>query len=70
MFKKIREKLGNRFHVGVSGGGALPPIVDEFFWAVGINIVEGYGLTETAPVISVRSMHNPTFGTVGYAIRG
>ncbi len=70
VFKKIREKLGNRFHVGVSGGGALPPIVDEFFWAVGINIVEGYGLTETAPVISVRSMHNPTFGTVGYAIRG
>lgn len=70
VFGKIRAKLGTSFNVGVSGGGALPPVVDEFFWAVGINIVEGYGLTETAPVVSVRPMQNPTFGTVGSPIRG
>ncbi len=70
VFKKIRAKLGNDFVGGVSGGGALPPAVDQFYWAVGINIVEGYGLTETAPVVSVRPMSNPVFGTVGTPIRG
>lgn len=70
VFKKIRAKLGNAFTGGVSGGGALPPAVDQFFWAVGVNIVEGYGLTETAPVVSVRPMNKPVFGTVGTPIRG
>lgn len=70
VFKKIRAKLGNAFTGGVSGGGALPPAVDQFYWAVGINIVEGYGLTETAPVVSVRPMKKPVFGTVGKPIRG
>ncbi len=70
VFKKIQGKLGNNFLGGVSGGGALPPAVDEFFWAVGINIVEGYGLTETAPVISVRPFNAPVFGTVGKPIAG
>lgn len=70
VFSKIRAKLGNAFRGGISGGGALPPNIDEFFWAIGVNIVEGYGLTETAPVISVRPLKNPTFGTVGPAIRG
>jgi long-chain acyl-CoA synthetase len=70
VFKKIRVKLGNAFTGGVSGGGALPPAVDQFYWAVGINIVEGYGLTETAPVVSVRPMKKPVFGTVGKPIRG
>lgn len=65
VFKKIRAKLGTGFTGGVSGGGALPPYIDEFFWAVGIKVVEGYGLTETAPVISVRPMNNPVFGTIG-----
>lgn len=70
VFKKIQAKLGTGFTAGVSGGGALPPAVDEFFWAIGVNIVEGYGLTETAPVISVRPMPKPIFGTVGSPIRG
>lgn len=68
VFKKIRAKLGNAFRCGVSGGGALPPNIDEFFWAIGINVVEGYGLTETAPVISVRSCVKPIFGTIGKPI--
>ncbi len=70
VFSKIRSKLGNSFIGGVSGGGALPPAIDEFFWAVGVNVVEGYGLTETSPVISVRPFANPIMGTVGKALRG
>ncbi|MCD1655822.1 AMP-binding protein [Treponema zuelzerae] len=68
VFKKIRAKLGTGFRGGVSGGGALPPYIDEFFWAVGINVVEGYGLTETAPVVAVRPMSKPVFGTIGTPI--
>ena len=70
IFKKIRIKLGNAFRGAVSGGGALPPVVDDFFAAVGIKLVEGYGLTETAPVVSVRPFYRPIFGTVGSPIRG
>lgn len=65
VFKKIRAKLGTAFRLGVSGGGALPPNIDEFFWAVGICVLEGYGLTETAPVVAVRPYKNPVFGTIG-----
>lgn len=70
VFKKIRAKLGNSFRGGISGGGALPPQIDEFFWAIGVNVVEGYGLTETAPVISVRYLRKPVFGTVGKPLHG
>jgi len=70
VFKKIRAKLGNAFRVGISGGGAYPPQIDEFFWAIGVNIVEGYGLTETAPVVSVRPTKKPVFGTVGKPLNG
>ncbi len=68
VYRKIQEKLGKKFKIGVSGGGALPPHVDEFFWAMGINIVEGYGITETAPVVSVREGSAPVFGTIGKAL--
>lgn len=70
VFHKIRSMLGKNFRVGVAGGGAYPPNIDEFFWAIGVNIVEGYGLTETAPVISVRPVADPIFGNVGSPIRG
>lgn len=69
IFKKIRAKLGNNFRGGVSGGGALPPQIDEFFWAIGVNLVEGYGLTETAPVVSVRPFRKPVFGTIGRPLK-
>ncbi len=69
IFRKIQKKLGNKFKIGVSGGGALPPHIDEFFWAVGINIVEGYGITETAPVVCVRSGDKPVFGTLGTPLK-
>lgn len=70
VFRKIRAMLGNAFRAGVAGGGALPPAVDKFFWAIGIKLVEGYGLTETAPIVSVRPIKNSVFGNVGTPIRG
>ncbi len=65
VFKKLKAKLGGRFIAGISGGGALPEAVDKFFSAVGILVLEGYGLTETAPVLGVRTQWKPIFGTVG-----
>lgn len=70
VFKKIKEKLGKGFIAGISGGGALPPSVDKFFDALGILILEGYGLTETAPVLGVRLKTHPVTGTVGPIHRG
>ena len=70
VFRKIKSMLGKNFRAGVAGGGAYPPQIDEFFWAIGVNIVEGYGLTETAPVVSVRPISAPVFGNVGSPIRG
>ena len=68
VFSKIKVKLGGRFKAGISGGGALPSQVDSFFGAVGITLLEGYGLTETAPVIAVRRSSNPRPGVVGELI--
>ncbi|MEM5948492.1 AMP-binding protein [Spirochaetia bacterium 38H-sp] len=65
VFKKLKSKLGGRFRCGISGGGALPPHVDSFFQATGIPVLEGYGLTETGPVLAVRNQKRPMTGTVG-----
>ncbi|AAX17916.1 AMP-binding protein [Borrelia turicatae] len=65
VFRKIKKALGKRFEFGVSGGGALVNYVDYFFKAVGIMVLEGYGLTETGPVLSVRRFKSPVANTVG-----
>lgn len=70
VFKKIQAKLGGRFTAGISGGGALPPEEDLFFAAAGILLLEGYGLTETAPVLGVRKQDRPVPGTVGPVFPG
>lgn len=70
VFRKIKSMLGNEFRFGVSGGGAFPKRIDEFFWAIGVNVVEGYGLTETSPVVSVRPIAAPVFRTIGSPLRG
>ncbi|WKC88247.1 AMP-binding protein [Borreliella japonica] len=65
VFKKIKNALGQNFEFGVSGGGALVDYVDYFFKAVGIKVLEGYGLTETGPILSVRRLKGPVARTVG-----
>ncbi len=65
VFKKVKHRLGGKFRFGVSGAGALPPHVDDFFGAAGILLLEGYGLTESAPIVSVRDSRRPVPGTIG-----
>lgn len=64
-FNRVRKGLGGKIKVAVSGGGALLREVNDFFRAVGFNLLEAYGLTETAPVLSVRHYKNPRPGCVG-----
>ncbi|WP_432710512.1 AMP-dependent synthetase/ligase [Pedobacter sp.] len=70
VFKKWQEALGGNIVVIVSGGAALNPRLARIFWAAGMPVFEGYGLTETSPVITVNHFGNAKFGTVGVALNG
>lgn len=67
VLKKLRMATGGQMKGTISGGGALPLHVDEFFNYIGIPVLEGYGMTETAPVLAVRSFRKLVIGTVGPA---
>lgn len=70
LFTPIRKAMGGRLRVSVSGGSALPAVVDRFLSAIGITVLEGYGMTETSAVISTRLETRPTPGTVGVPLDG
>ncbi|GHV95824.1 long-chain-fatty-acid--CoA ligase [Spirochaetia bacterium] len=68
VFNRIKRRLGGRFKAGMSGGGSLPARVDLFFNAAGIRLQEGYGLTESAPIVSVRQYKRSRRGTIGQVL--
>ena len=70
VFSKIKERLGGKFQFAISGGAPLSRDIAEFFWGAGIPIYEGYGLSETSPVISVNTRENVKMGSVGKPIPG
>src|SRR5207249_264963 len=70
LFSEIHAGFGGKLRLFVSGGAALDPEDFHFFRKFGITIVEGYGLTETAPILTVNPIVAPKPGSVGLALPG
>jgi long-chain acyl-CoA synthetase len=70
VFSKVRDRLGGRIRLGVSGAAPLGLDVLEFFHSLGMLVIEGYGLTETSSSLSVNDPDDYRFGTVGRAVAG
>jgi long-chain acyl-CoA synthetase len=70
IFSKVREQLGGRFTILASGAAPLAQELAEFFYAMGLPVYEGYGLSETSPVVAINSFGHTKLGTVGRVIAG
>jgi long-chain acyl-CoA synthetase len=70
VFTKIRDGLGGRIRYLVSGSAPLSGSMAEFFYGIGLRVIEGYGLTETAPILTVNPPEAPRVGTVGKVVEG
>ncbi|MGA8872013.1 MAG: long-chain fatty acid--CoA ligase [Candidatus Acidiferrales bacterium] len=68
VYSKIRAGLGGRIRLLTAGGAPLAPELGEFFWSVGLPVFQGYGLTETSPVVSANTPAANKIGTVGQPI--
>jgi long-chain acyl-CoA synthetase len=67
---KVMDRLGGRLRLSVSGGAALPPKVSRLFIALGLPLVQGYGMTETSPVVCVNRVEDNRPSTVGPPLEG
>lgn len=70
IFTKLRKRFGGNIKLCCSGGAKLDQTINEFFWIIGIPILEGYGLTETSPVICNNNFQELRFGSVGTPLEG
>lgn len=70
VFDKLKQRTGGNIRLFVSGGAALPPDIDLFFRSAGLTILQGYGLTETSPVMAANSPGKEVVGVVGQVIPG
>ncbi|MDX1618492.1 MAG: long-chain fatty acid--CoA ligase [Balneolaceae bacterium] len=70
VFDKLKERTGGNIRFFVSGGAALPAEIGNFFMGAGLHVLEGYGLTETSPIIAANKYGEERMGTVGQVLNG